>query len=239
MNAGGASRRRKQGSETPHWDSGKRARVRLQDGWPGSTHVSGPAAVEEPDSQRRLRGDVHWRDRVLDCGRRVVGVVFGLVAVAAAFALMRWRCEIPPVRGAALASSRAWCDRGRARRGGYSWRRDLKEVAAASIRADGDRWRSYEVEMVTAVFPVRWLRAWGFEISDCGPLVERVYSAIYRVKWIGWWLAACMRSSPRPRYRKRSCVRARHRMGPWMDIVAALPDGLRESQRDREFSLTR
>ena len=167
------------------------------------------------------------------------GVVFGLVAVAAAFALIRWRCETLRCGGL------RWFHRGCGAievelvGGGYSWRRDLKEVAAASFRAGDDRWRSYEVEMVTAVFPVRWLRAWGFEISDCGPLLERVYSAVYGVNWIGWWLAACMRSAPRPRYRKRSCVRARHRMGPWMDVVAALPDGLRESRRDREFSLTR
>ena len=167
------------------------------------------------------------------------GVVFGLVAVAAAFALIRWRCETFRCGGLRWFHRRRGAIEVELVGGGYSWRRDLKEVAAASFRADDDRWRSYEVEMTTAVFPVRWLRAWGFEISDCGPLPERIYSAIYGVKWIGWWLAASMRSSSRPRYRKRSCVRARHRMGPWMDIVAALPDGLRESRRDREISLTR
>ena len=113
------------------------------------------------------------------------------------------------------------------------------DVAEVSRRFEDDGWRSFEVEMVTAVFPVRWLRAWGFEIADCAPLVERVYRAVYGVKWTTWWLAALILRSPRPRHRKRACVRARHRMGPWMDVVAALPDGLRGRRRECEISLTR
>ena len=76
-----------------------------------------PAAVEEPDSQRRLRGGVHWRDRVVDCGRRVVGRCVWSGRGGSSVRVDSLAVRDPPVRGAALASPQAWCDRGRACRG--------------------------------------------------------------------------------------------------------------------------
>ena len=76
-----------------------------------------PAAAEEPDSQRRLRGSVRRRDRVVDCGRRVVGRCVRSGRSGGSVRVDSLAARDPPVRGPALVSPQAWCDRGRACRG--------------------------------------------------------------------------------------------------------------------------
>lgn len=111
--------------------------------------------------------------------------------------------------------------------GGRTWRRDLRRVAAASEAVGNDRWRSLEVMMVTAVFPVRWLKSWGFEIRSCSPWTRGVYRMAYGAQWAVWSLSAKVGWAIRPRLRRRACVSAHHRMGQWMDVVRGLPEGLR------------
>ena len=111
--------------------------------------------------------------------------------------------------------------------GGRTWRRDLRRVAAASGAIGDEDWRSLEVRMVTAVFPVRWLKAWGFEIGSCTPWTRGVYRMVYGMEWALWALSAKVGGVIRPRFRGRPCVSARHRMGAWMDVVRGLPEGLR------------
>lgn len=111
--------------------------------------------------------------------------------------------------------------------GGRTWRRDLRRVAAASAAVRNDGWRSLEVMMVTAVFPVRWLKAWGFEIRSCTPWTRGVYRMLYGTQWALWSVSARVGREMAPRLRRRPCVSARHRMGAWMDVVNGLPEGLR------------
>lgn len=111
--------------------------------------------------------------------------------------------------------------------GGRSWRRDLREVASASLGLDDGEWRSLRVTMVTAVFPVRWLRNWGFEVRACGWGTRGAYRLGYLAQWLVWRMGAVIGEEDRPRYRRRGCVRATHRMGAWMEVVWALPAGLR------------
>ena len=111
--------------------------------------------------------------------------------------------------------------------GGRTWRRDLRRVAAASASVRNDGWRSLEIMMVTAVFPGRWLKAWGFEIRSCNPWTRGVYRMLYGAQWGLWSLNAKAGREMRPRFRTRPCVSARHRMGAWMDVVNGLPEGFR------------
>ena len=110
---------------------------------------------------------------------------------------------------------------------GRSWRRDLRGVAAVSSAIANEEWRSLEVMMVTAAFPVRWLKAWGFSIQGCNPWTRGVYRMVYGAQWALWRLGAMAGRRKAPRFRRRPCVRASHRMGAWMDVVRALPEGLR------------
>lgn len=111
--------------------------------------------------------------------------------------------------------------------GARTWRRDLRRVAAASGSVGDDGWRSLEVMMVTAVFPVQWLKSWGFEIRSCTPWTRGVYRMLYGTQWALWSLNAKVGRTMRSRFRRRPCVSARHRMGAWMDVVRGLPEGLR------------
>ena len=111
--------------------------------------------------------------------------------------------------------------------GGRTWRRDLREVAARLLEMEWSEWRLLKVMMVTAVFPVRWLRCWGFEIRDCGRGTQLGYRVVYGGKWLEWWLGSVLRGQERPRWRRRVCVRATHSMGRWMEVVSQLPKGLR------------
>ena len=111
--------------------------------------------------------------------------------------------------------------------GGSDWRRDLREVAEVSLDLQDREWRSLRVTMTTAVFPVRWLRSWGFEIRGCGWGTRGAYRLAYVAQWLAWRLDAVLRGVDRPRLRRRACVRATHRMGAWMEVVGALPAGLR------------
>ena len=111
--------------------------------------------------------------------------------------------------------------------GGRTWRRDLRMVAAASGSVGNEGWRSLEVMMVTAVFPVRWLKAWGFEIRSCTPWTRGVYRMLYGTQWAVWSLNARIGREIRPRFRRRACVSAHHGMGAWMDVIRGLPEGLR------------
>ena len=111
--------------------------------------------------------------------------------------------------------------------GGRSWRADLRHVASSSLALDWQEWRMLKVVMVTAVFPVSWLRFWGFEIRDCGRGTKMGYRLLYAVEWLGWWMQAVARGERGPRLRRRACVEARHRMGSWMEVVEGLAVGLR------------
>ena len=111
--------------------------------------------------------------------------------------------------------------------GGRTWRRDLRRVAAVSSGVADDGWRSLEVTMVTAVFPVRWLKAWGFDIRGCNPWTRGVYRMVYGAQWGLWVLVAKAGRQGPPRFRQRPCVKASHRMGAWMDVVTGLAEGLR------------
>ena len=153
--------------------------------------------------------------------------VFALGAAAAVLAWCRQRSEVLRTGGLRWYHRRRGVVEVELLGGGHSWRRDLVDVAALSLRFEDRSWRSLEVEMVTAVFPASWLRAWGFEMAECGSGVEVFYRFVYRVFWVRWWIASRMGRSRCPRLRKRSCVEARHRMGPWMDTVASLPASLR------------
>lgn len=117
--------------------------------------------------------------------------------------------------------------------GGRTWRKDLREVAARSLALEWRGWRSLKVRMVTAVFPVSWLRHWGFEIRGCGRWTRWGYRAVYGVEWLGWCVAAGLRGGRRPRFRRRACVEAMHRMGTWMEVVRGLPAGLRRRSPER------
>ena len=111
--------------------------------------------------------------------------------------------------------------------GGRTWRRDLREVSVRSLELEWREWRALKVTMVTAVFPVRWLRFWGFEIRDCGREMQLGYRVVYWAKWLEWRLGSVVRGQDRPRLRRRGCVVATHGMGRWMEVVSELPDGLR------------
>ena len=111
--------------------------------------------------------------------------------------------------------------------GARTWRQDLREVAARSLELEWREWRSVQVMMVTAVFPVRWLRGWGFEIQDCGRVLQLGYQVVYAAKWLEWWLGSVVRGQDRPRFRRRGCVLATNGMGRWMEVVSGLPEGLR------------
>ena len=110
---------------------------------------------------------------------------------------------------------------------GRSWRRDLRGVAESSLALDWEGWRSLKVMMVTAVFPVRWLRIWGFEIRDCGRATKVGYRLMYAIAWLGWSMKAVVKGRRRPRFRRRTCVEATHSMGAWMEVIDGLPLGLR------------
>ena len=110
---------------------------------------------------------------------------------------------------------------------GRSWRSDLRGVAESSLALDWQGWRSLQVIMVTAVFPVRWLRCWGFEIRDCDRATKVGYRLIYAIEWLGWSMKAVLKGQRRPRFRRRTCVEATHGMGAWMEVIDGLPLGLR------------
>ena len=157
--------------------------------------------------------------------------VFALGVAAVAVALSRHRREV------FRTGSLRWLHRRRGAvevellGGGGSWRRDLIDVATVSLGFEDRGWRSFDVEIVTAVFPARWLRGWGFEIAHCSHGVETLYRFVYGVIWMRWWFVSWLNGSPRPRFRRRSCVVARHRLGQWMDVVRSLPPGLRRARR--------
>ena len=158
----------------------------------------------------------------------LAGVAIGALVMAVAGMWARWCGEV--LRTGALQ----WWHRDRGvieielLGGGRTWRRDLRRVAAVSSAIVNEEWRSLEVMMVTAVFPVRWLKAWGFDIRGCNPWTRGVYRMVYGAQWAVWSLGAKAGRRRGPaRFRLRPCVRASHRMGAWMDVVRALPDGLR------------
>ena len=157
------------------------------------------------------------------------GFVLGVAVIAVA--LSRLRREVFRTGGL------RWLHRGNGAievellAGGDCWRRDLIDVASVSLAFEDRDWRSFEVQMVTAVFPARWLQAWGFEVAHCSPWVGFFYRFVYCAIWMRWCLTSWMSGSPRPRFRRRSCVEARHRMGRWMDVVISLPPGLRRPRR--------
>ena len=169
-----------------------------------------------------IGGAVAWFEWSVLAGLSVCAVSMGLAGMWA-----RWCGEV--LRTGALQWSHR--DRGvieiELLGSGRTWRRDLRRVAAASTGLVDEGWRSLEVMMVTAVFPVRWLRAWGFSLHGCDPWTRGVYRMVYGARWALWVLGAKAGRRGRPRYRRRPCVRASHRMGAWMDVVRALPEGLR------------
>ena len=111
--------------------------------------------------------------------------------------------------------------------GGRSWREDLRRLAVQLLMVGDDGWRSYEVVIVTAVFPARWMCRWGFDVRLCGAWRAWAYRLVYWISWRLWSREARRRGERAPRWRERRCVEGRHRMGPWMDVVRALPAGLR------------
>ena len=110
---------------------------------------------------------------------------------------------------------------------GRSWRSDLRGVAERSLALDWQGWRSLKVRMVTAVFPVRWLLFWGFEIGDCDWATKVGYRLMYAIAWLGWCVEAVIKGQRRPRFRRRTCVEATHSLGAWMEVIDGLPVGLR------------
>lgn len=111
--------------------------------------------------------------------------------------------------------------------GGKTWREDLRRMAVHLLAVSDEGWRGNKVVIVTAVFPAALMRRWGFEVRPCGRIRALVYAAVYRAYRWAWVRKARREGEPEPRLRKRSCVVGRHRMGPWMDVVRALPAGLR------------
>ena len=154
-------------------------------------------------------------------------------AIGAAVAVMRWSGEW--LRTGALR----WSHKARGEieiellEGGAGWRRDLEAVARQSVALGDTGWRELRVVMVTAVFPQPWLRQWGFEVTPCTAATRREYASLYRLTWWRWWLQARTRGRKPPRYRRRPCVVARHTMGVWMDVLLALPPGLRRARPGR------
>ena len=111
--------------------------------------------------------------------------------------------------------------------GGKTWREDLRRMAVHLLAVSDEGWRGNKVVIVTAVFPAALMRRWGFEVQPCGKIRAVAYAGIYRAYRWAWVRKARREGEPEPRLRKRWCVVGRHRMGPWMDVVRALPAGLR------------
>ena len=111
--------------------------------------------------------------------------------------------------------------------GGKTWREDLRRMAVHLLAVSDEGWRGNEVVIVTAVFPAAWMRRWGFDVQPCGKVWAVGYEAVYRAHWWRWVRKARRDDEREPRRRKRQWVVGRHRMGPWMDVVRALPAGLR------------
>ena len=111
--------------------------------------------------------------------------------------------------------------------GGKTWREDLRRMAVDLLAVSDEGWRGNKVVIVTAVFPAGWMRRWGFDVQPCGKVWAVGYEVVYRAHWWRWVRKARREGEREPRRRKRGWVVGRHRMGPWMDVVRALPAGLR------------